>query len=206
MKKTLILLFVLSTILSNSQNTGDTIVVKAFKYGSARRDTAINFPNNSTTYERIIMKYNMRCKNGLVSTSANRNLGCGEWDYSCNTYIADSSRMEPEAATTPEYTISNFSGTTFYYSNFPVYDYYLYAQTGLTLNSIISETQFTVAAGTNTISTLLKTNEKSGKTHLLYTAAELSSAGFTAGNINGIMLDVANSGGKASFFQLGIQT
>lgn len=206
MKKTLILLFVLSTILSNSQNTGDTIVVKAFKYGSARRDTAINFPNNSTTYERIIMKYNMRCKNGLISTSANRNLGCGEWDYSCNTYIADSSRMEPEAATHPEYIISNFSGTTFYYSNFPVYDYYLYSQTGLTLNSIISETQFTVAAGTNTISTLLKTNEKSGKTHLLYTAAELSSAGFTAGNINGIMLDVANSGGKASFFQLGIQT
>lgn len=190
---------------SSSQSIGDTVVVKTFKYGSATRDTFISFPNGSTTYEKIIMKYNMRCKNGLISNSSARNQGCGEWDYSCNTYIADSSRMEIEPLTHPNYIINNFTGTVFPYSSSPVYDYYNYSQTSVTLNNINSETQYTVGAGTNTISTLLKSNERSGKTQLLYTAAELTAAGFTAGNIHGIILNVSNAGGVVNFFNLGIQ-
>src|SRR5437773_6752732 len=109
MKKILICLLTLFCTKNFAQVTGDTIVVKTFKYGSATRDTAIQFPNNSTTYEKIIMRYNMRCKNGLVSTGSQRNLGCGEWDYSCNTYIADSSRIELSPQTAPNYIISNFT-------------------------------------------------------------------------------------------------
>lgn len=90
------------------------------------------------------MKYNMRCKNGLVSNSSQKNLGCGEWDYSCNTYIADSSRVETTPATHPSHIISNFTGTVFPYTNTPLYDYYNYSQTAVTLNNIISETQYTV--------------------------------------------------------------
>lgn len=205
MKKTFAFFLTLLSLQSFAQNTGDTIVVKTFKYGSASRDTAIQFPNNSTTYEKIIMKYNMRCKNGLVSTSSQRNLGCGEWDYSCNTFVVDSSRLELEALTHPSHIISNFSGSTYYYTTFPVFDYYNYSLTNVVLNSITSETQYTVAAGTTSVPDLLKATEKSGKTQLLYTAAELTSAGFTAGNIDGILFDVANAGGTANFFSLGIQ-
>lgn len=205
MKKFISSILLLISVSAFSQSTGDTIVVKTFKYGSATRDTTIQFPTNNLTYEKIIMKYNMRCKNGLVSTQSQRNQGCGEWDYSCNTYIADSSRIENEMLTHPSHIISNFTGSTFYYTNFPLYDYYLYSQTNVTLSSITSETQYTVAAGTTTIGNLLKTNEKSGKTQLLYTAAELTGGGFTAGTIDGILLDVANAGGTANFFRLGIQ-
>lgn len=205
MKKSFLFLLVFLNLQYIAQNTGDTIVVKTFKYGSATRDTSIQFPSNSTTYEKIIMRYNMRCKNGLVSTSAQRNLGCGEWDYSCNTYIADSSRIETEALTHPSHIISNFTGTVFPYTNTPLYDYYNYSQTSVTLNNIISETQYTIGAGTTPISNLLKTNEKSGKSQLLFTAAELTTAGFTGGNIDGIMLDVANAGGTANFFSISIQ-
>lgn len=205
MKKLITVLFVFFALAHFAQSTGDTILIKAFKYGSTTKDTAIQFPNNSTSYEKIIMKYNMRCKNGLVSTSSQRNLGCGEWDYSCNTFIADSSRIESEALSHPDYIISNFSGSTFYYTTFPLYDYYLYAQTNVLVNSIISETQYTVGTGNTPLSDLLKTNEKSGKTQLLYTAAELTSAGITAGNIDAILLNVINTGGSAGFFNLGIQ-
>lgn len=205
MKKVLISLLILIGYQSFSQVTGDTIVVKTFKYGSTTRDTAIQFPNTSTTYEKIIMRYNMRCKNGLVSTSSQRNLGCGEWDYSCNTYIADSSRIEIEPLTTPSHIISNFTGTVFPYTTLQPYDYYNYNQTNVTLNSIISETQYTVGAGSSSVPNFLKANEKSGRSQLLYTAAELTSAGFTAGNIDGLILDVANAGGTANFFSLGIQ-
>jgi hypothetical protein len=205
MKKILICLLILIASQGFSQVTGDTIVVKTFKYGSATRDTAIQFPNNSLTYEKIIMRYNMRCKNGLVSTSSNKNLGCGEWDYSCNTYIADSSRMEVEPLTTPSHIISNFTGTVFPYTTLQPYDYYNYSQTNVTLNSIISETQFTVGTGTSSVPDFLKASERSGRSQLLYTAAELTAAGFTAGNIDGLLLDVANAGGTANFFSLGIQ-
>lgn len=205
MKKLFILIFALLNLQIFAQSIGDTIVVKTFKYGSTTRDTAIQFPNNSLTYEKIIMKYNMRCKNALVSTGSNRNLGCGEWDYSCNTYIADSTRLDIEALTHPSHIISNFSGSTFYYTSFPLYDYYLYSQTNVTLNSIVSENQYTVTSGSAPANNLLNTNQKSGKTQVLYTAAELTSAGFAAGNINGILMSVANAGGKANFFNMGIQ-
>lgn len=205
MKKLLITLLLLTELATFAQSVGDTIVVKAFKYGSATRDTSINFPNNSLTYEKIIMKYNMRCKNGLVSTQSNRNLGCGEWDYSCNTYIADSSRTENAAQTHPSHIISNFSGSTYYYTNFPLYDYYLYNQTNVTLNSVITETQTALTAGIIQIPELLKTNEKSGRSQVIYTAAELAFSGFTAGNIDGILLNCINAGGTASFFNLNIK-
>jgi hypothetical protein len=40
------------------------------------------------------MQYSMRCKNALVSTGSDRNKGCGEWDYSCETYITEPSRTD----------------------------------------------------------------------------------------------------------------
>ncbi len=188
-----------------SQNPGDTIVVKAFKYGSSTRDTLIQFPSNNLSYEKIIMKYNMRCKNGLVSNSNQPNQGCGQWDYSCNTYVVDSTRIEQNLNTAPNYVISNFSGTVFPYSNTPLYDYYNYLQTNVSLSSVISETAHVVGVGSVAASNILKSNEKSGKTQILVTAAELTAAGLTAGNIDALSLDVANAGGGVNFFKVDVQ-
>jgi hypothetical protein len=188
-----------------AQSPGDTIIVKAFKYGSNTRDTLISFPPSNLTYEKITMKYNMRCKNGLVSTQALPNQGCGEWDYSCNTYIIDSSKIENALNTAPSHIISNFSGTAFNYVSQPVFDYYNFNQTSVALNTIISESQFTVGTGVTLVPNFLKSNERSGRSQILYTAAELTSAGFVAGNIDGILLNVSNTGGGVNFFKVGIQ-
>ncbi len=185
-----------------AQVTGDTIKVKTFHYASNTRDTLINFPNGSNTYEKIIMKYNMRCKDALISTASQRDLGCGEWDYSCNTYIVDSSKIEEELNKHPNYVISNFSGSTFNYTNQPVYNFYDYAQSNITINSIVSENQFAIGNGSVAVSNLLKANQKSGKSQMLYTASELLNAGFSAGNIDGLMLDVANAGAGVNFFKV----
>ncbi|MCE3226564.1 MAG: hypothetical protein K0S32_1115 [Bacteroidetes bacterium] len=205
--KRIIIPFLFLLLINNlhSQNVGDTIVVKGFKYGSNTRDSVINFPTGSTTFEKIILKYNMRCKNNLISNQANPNQGCGEWDYSCNTYIVDSSRIENDLVYHPTHIVSNFTGTVFPYTTQTLYDYYNYSQTNVVLNNIISETQYTVGTGGATITNLLKSNEKSGRTQILYTAAELTSAGFSAGNIDGFFLKVANAGGVAGFFKVGIQ-
>lgn len=188
-----------------AQLPGDTIKVKAFKYGSTTRDTMLNFPGNNFTYEKIILKYNMRCKNALISNQTFPNQGCGEWDYSCNTYLVDSSKIEDALNTQPKYVISNFSGTNFNYTNQTPYDYYNFNQTNVAVNNIISETQYTLGTGVNPATNLLKSNEKSGKSQVLYTAAELISAGITAGNIDGLILNVANAGGGVNFLKVGVQ-
>lgn len=205
MKKISILLLILSSFNTIAQLAGDTIVVKAFKYGSNTRDTLLQFPNSNLSFEKIILKYNMRCKNALISNNSNPNQGCGEWDYSCNTFLVDSTKIENEPNTRSKYDISNFSGNTFSYTSLPLYDFYNYSLTPVTVNSIISENQYTLGTGNLATPNLLKSDEKSGKSQILYTAAELIAAGFSAGNINGILLNVLNNGGTVNFLKIGIQ-
>ena len=168
-----------------SQTIGDTIVVKTFKYGSATRDTVINFPNTSQTFEKIIMKYNMRCKNALISNQSAPNQGCGEWDYSCNTFIVDSTKIEKDLKTAPAILISNFTGTAFPYVNTQPYDYYDFKQTNVTINSIISETTFPVGNGILPVGNTLKSDEFSCHSQILVKASELTAAGLTTGPIHG---------------------
>ena len=57
----------LMPVLGQAQNAGDTIRVKTFHYGTNNRDTIANFPDGKLEYEKIILRYAMRCKNGLIS-------------------------------------------------------------------------------------------------------------------------------------------
>jgi hypothetical protein len=129
------LYFSLISLLLFAQNPGDTIKIKTFHYGSNNRDTFAIFPDNNLSYEKIILKYNMRCKNGLVSNSTNRDQGCGEWDYSCNTYIVDSSKVEEALNTQPNYVISNFTGNSFKYALNAPYNYYRFKQKNVSCNN-----------------------------------------------------------------------
>ena len=203
MSKILTPIFLFFISAAMAQLPGDTIKVKTFHYKSNTRDTVAAFPKGNLTFEKIIMKYNMRCKNALISNSTDRNLGCGEWDYSCNTYIIDSSKIEEATSTTPNYKISNFSGTTFSYTNTPLFDYYDFTQKNVVVNNVISENFFKIGSGTST--NLPITSVHSAKYQHLYTAAELSATGFTAGNIDGLVLNVINTGGSLNFLKLGIK-
>ena len=127
---TLILSFFVATIYA--QNPGDTIIVQTFDYsmtyGNAWdgtvRDTTAYFPNNpNLSFEKIIMAYSMRCRNGLVNTSGGNSVACGEWDYSCHTYIDDSTRIDSIMYKIVSHEISNFSGSNYNYSVNPTYTY-----------------------------------------------------------------------------------
>jgi hypothetical protein len=206
MKRILLLsVFFLGSLILFAQQPGDTIVVSAFKYGSTSRDTLISFPGATPSIAKILMKYNMRCKNALISNSSAPNQGCGEWDYSCNTFIVDSAHIEELLSTHPTHTITNYTGTNFKYTTDPLVDYYRFRQISVSLDSIITESQIIVGTGNTPLPEVLKTNEQSGKSYILFTAAELLSAGFSAGNIDGILLSVANPGGAAHFFRMGVK-
>ena len=115
----LLLATLIFTFNAFSQSPGDTIVVQTFDYsmtyGSGDRDTIAHFPNDpNLTFEKIIMSYNMRCKDALVNTSGGNGVACGEWDYSCNTYIHDSSRVDSIKSIYSSHSISNFSKDFFH--------------------------------------------------------------------------------------------
>lgn len=100
-------------------------IIQAFNFDSETRDSMIQFPTGDhNNYYKIKMLYTMRCKDGLVSSGADRNRGCGEWDYSCNTSIIDSTIIDSTKAVHPNYIISGFDGDVFDYTTTPTYTYY----------------------------------------------------------------------------------
>ena len=208
---TLLVLFSLSIV---AQSPGDTIVVETFNYTQTHgwpwsgmiRDTMIDFPDDSEiSYEKVIMLYNMRCKDGLVSDAQDRNKGCGEWDYSCNTYIHDSSRVDSVLSFTSSHTITNFSGGEYNFIETPTYNYYQYLQQDVQIDQTNSEDLSIVGNGTTALTEVIKTDQYSGKSQYLLKQDELEAAGVTAGDINGILLD-ATTGADAGYFMVKIKS
>ena len=192
-----------------AQQPGDTIMVNSFNYsqtyGGGNRDTMLNFPNlPGVTFEKIYMLYNMRCKNGLVSpgTPGQTNLGCGEWDYSCNSYITDSSRTDSVKATFPTHVIKGFSGTVYPYTLSPTYTYYEYHQKQVIHNSVITEMDTTIGLGNYAKTAPLTCQAGVAKNQFLWTAAELTVAGITPGDISSIKLNLLAAGSAAKYLRI----
>lgn len=181
-----------------AQSIGDTITVKVFDYKSITRDTMAAFPNNpSLTYEKVIMKYGMRCKDGLVSPpiSGQTNIGCGEWDYSCNTYVTDSTKADSISKSIYKYQIIPNTSTSNTYSTTPTWVGKPNIQKSVNLQSVVSEDTAKIGNGLISNSQLIQSAGTGGKSYLLFTQAELVAAGLTAGSIDGFSFK--NLGGNA---------
>ncbi len=198
--KYLILLSVFISTTCWGQVPGDTLVVTSIDYtmtyGSGIRDTLVYFPSDTNlTFEKILMQYSMRCKDGKVSppVAGQTNDGCGEWDYSCNTYIEDDSKADSVKHYTSSHNIANFSGSTFDYIPNALIDYHRKVYTHTDLNAVLSETAYTTGTYTADINHTFPLQHFDAKSQYIYTATELSAAGMTAGNIDGFFLFPINT-------------
>jgi len=83
---------VFSISLGFKLNAQDTITVQTFTWDSVSRNAWFSFPDIPTSeIERINLIYNMRCHDAAVGVGS---IGCREWDYSCNTFITDTTRFD----------------------------------------------------------------------------------------------------------------
>lgn len=194
--RTLLLIVTCSFLSAQAAASGDTTVVRTFRFDSNDRSGVYQFPNDSTkTYEKIIMLYSMRCKNGLISTSTQRDLGCGEWDYNCYTYLVDSAQTDSMLRKSPSYVISNWTDTVFPFTATPQWNYIRSEQQEVNYTSTLSE--ISAAPFGSSLSPLNNpagNGSPLGRIQYLWTAAELTAAGFTAGDITGIGLDLSSAG------------
>ena len=214
MKRVILLILFCSFLQTSfSQNPGDTIVVQTFDYSmtygsgpwsGGDRDTIAHFPNNpNLTFEKIILSYNMRCKDNVVNTNGQSNsIGCGAWDYSCNTYIHDSTRVDSILLSTPTHSISNYSGLGYNYSITPVYNYIQFLQQNTTTNAIISETSSSVGSGNDSLNFVIATDAKAHKSQFLYKADELLNFGLVNDSIDALSLNVLISNQMANFLSV----
>lgn len=187
-----LLTFIVLISFSSSVISQDTTWVQTFDYQSKTRDTMISFPQGDhNQYEKIIMYYSMRCKNGLISTGADRNRGCGEWDYSCNTNVVDSSGIDSLKALHPNYVINGITEDYFFYTTKPTFTYYEYEQTNVNITSSTNKSYFPVASGTQSTNILYNDN-KAQKAYYFIKASDVS--GLTQGAIAGLRFDVVNPG------------
>jgi hypothetical protein len=208
MKKiTLFLSLILIVIPFTEAFAQDTVSIQAFSYLSLTRDTVVGFPQPGTSYEKILMTYNMRCHGGSVSTSGNNNGpnqgGCGEWDYSCNTYLTDSSRVDSLYSFTPSHSVSGFNGTTLDYINQTTFSYLQTTQKEVTVTSSNPSNHLLLSSAASQ-SNALRTNKNAGKSQFLYTASELSTAGITAGDLFALTLKATNSA-RAGFLRVSMK-
>lgn len=183
----------------------DTVIVQTFDFNSTTRSGVFQFPNDTSAYEKILMQYRIRCKDGLVSTGSNTNLGCGEWDYSCNTYITDSSMTDSVKSTYPSHIISNFSGTKFYYTNNPTYTHTQYNQKNTIYDTVFSENNFPIGTGTDALHHPFTSSLSNARTQYLWLASELTTVGVAAGDITGIKLDLSVLGSQLNFLKIKIK-
>ena len=189
-KITLLFLFFILSISIFGQTVTE---VQSFIYSSTTRDTVIEFPTaDHNTYEKILMVYSMRCKDALVSTSAERNKGCGEWDYSCNTYITDSSRVDSFHTVSPTHLISGFSDDVYNYTSQPTYTYFQSTQSEIVYNNVITESEYSVGAGSTDLEIPFGGDQKVARTQFLYSATDLTTQGLQTGLISGMKLDALN--------------
>ena len=205
MKKFFTLLgFLLGCLMLGAQSPGDTIRVKVFDFNSTNRDTAVVFPTDpDISFEKIVLKYTMRCDDGLVNNGNSR--GCHRWDFSCNTYLVDSTKIEAELNSTPSHLITNFEGSVFPYLATPSYNYLRGTQSEVEIINTANETAAAIGTGTIGIENSLSTQKLAGKSHYLYTAAELTATGFTPGNIEALSLNILAAAGEAKFMKINIK-
>ncbi|MCX6269929.1 MAG: hypothetical protein NTU44_01690 [Bacteroidetes bacterium] len=186
---------------------GDTTVVGTFRFDSSMRSGVFMFPNDpGKTYEKILMLYSMRCKNGLVSTSANTNLGCGEWDYNCYTYVVDSSQTDSLRQTHSNYDISQFSGGSFAFTYDSVYTYTLFEQQSVTYGNVIGENTGSVGNDVFPSDHPLGSADAIARTQYLWTAAELTAAELTTGDITALRMELQSTGNMLNNLRIRIKT
>ena len=203
--QTLITFCVILFSCHSSMAQNDTTWVQTLTFDSVGRSYYFDFPEGDhNEYRKIIMQYRMRCKDALVSDGANRNKGCGEWDYSCNTYITDTLIQDSLKATHPSHIIRGFSGTSFPYTTQPLYDLVERKTQTVVYDAVTSETAFPLNLGNVPVEDFSDQHETT-KIQYLYSAGELLSAGLTAGDITGLKMTATDGSGILKNLKIRVQ-
>jgi hypothetical protein len=170
------------------------IMLPTINFESTVRDTMIQFPDvDHTQYEKILMHYSMRCKDALVSTVNERNLGCGEWDFSCNTYIVDESRVDSLRQISSQFDFLGNGNDVLNYTDDQTYTQRQIMQTYVEYSSVTSERAYDVVMGSEELDYQFGAPGRGLELVYVLSASDLESNGVDASEgITGISFPIAD--------------
>lgn len=173
----------------------DTTWVQTFTYDTISTRRAIfTFPPelNTKTFEKVLIYYNLKCDPLTPWDSYN----CGEWDYLAHTKVYDHTGvMDSNLVEGPHYLVNNQWPATVEYVNNPYYNYYQNYQYFINYTTQ-TDNDFVIGAGTENAMYPFGGSNNNQRTQMLWTAAELTGAGVSAGNIAKLRFDVNTLGGS----------
>lgn len=191
MKTTILLFAFLSISIFNFAQ--DTTWVQTFTFDSiTTRRANFAFPQelNTKRFEKVLMYYKLKCS-PLTSWDQ---YNCGEWDYLTYTRVFDHTGIYDSVRKDGNRFLANWNApNTIDYTPSPnaIFDTYLKTEQERTASSL---TSLPLNTGNSNSSAFFNTAQKGSRFQQLITASELLAAGIQAGDIQGMILDILNSG------------
>lgn len=186
-------------------NPGDTTIVQTFTFEEQNNpNTAYDFPgrrvfqfpDEGVSYQKILMYHTLKCFED--GTAGNLGFPCGEWDYLSYNYLYHpTGELDSVFNTHPQYLFDNSTFQTQWISDQAVADIYQYSQSKIEISEILEQSSFELSTGISE-SNLITAGGLQGRSQFVWTAEELLSAGFSAGNIHRLSLF---SGNQSGFFK-----
>lgn len=208
-------LFILFSIISTIglANPGDTTIVQTYTWEEQNNpNTAYDYPgrrfftfpeDDGTTYQKILMYYNLKCFED--GTAGNLGFPCGEWDYLSYTYLYhNTGELDSNLASHPRFLWDNSNFETAWITTEEVYDTYQYPNYFTSATNVINEVVFA-----DDFSELIEENviggSYAGRSQFIWTSEELTAMGLSAGPIHKISIPVGQSGGFTKRFKVKIR-
>jgi hypothetical protein len=191
MRKILFLLFGLS--ISISLSAQDTTWVQTFTFDSiTTRRANFEFPAelNTKRFEKVLMYYKLKCS-PLTTWDQ---YDCGEWDYLTYTRVFDHTGIYDSVRKDGNRFLANWaSPNTIDYTPSPnsIFDTYLKTEQERSTSPL---TSYSINSASSNSSAFFNTAQKGSRFQQLITANELVAAGMQAGDIQGMILDILNTG------------
>lgn len=181
------LLIVLMLLIPLQALTQDTTKIQTLTFEDiTKRSGTWSFPDSSKKWEKILMHYTLKCD----PRTTRDNFPCGEWDYLSYIMLKDSTgRIDSVQLMQPNFMVADLSPDSFNLTStvpFSQQEYYQYFK-------VVTSTSSTDSVNIGTPTASMPELFGAPRVQLIYTAAELSAAGFKAGNITG--LNFANGTG-----------
>jgi len=203
LKTVLLSLIVLTMSIPAVFAAEDTVVVRTLTFDDiTKRSGTWKFPPKQP-WRKILMEYTLKCDQRTTQDQ----YPCGEWDYLTYTFVTDSTGEDDSTLRQrPNYVVRNTTPDSLPYSTSTTMWKRRWRE-ALPVRSGGAEGEWTtLVPGANVTPAIFRTN--GGKGRFLWTAAELTGAGLTAGRIVGIRLTALSASSNVNIFtvRLGQQT
>ena len=192
---------------------GDTLVVQTYTFEEQNNpETAydnpgrrwFSFPDDDTQYQKILMYHTLKCFED--GTAGNLGFPCGEWDYLSYNYLFDHTGvLDSTLLDHPKYLLSNqdFDAVELYTE--PQYQTVLYAYEAGDSMGLDELASWEVGLNDLTDDRPLEFTKGRGRAQFIYSADELTSAGFAAGELDRIALQFSEVNGSADVLYLRVK-